>query len=225
MKNTDNRFVATLLKDRRSVRKFNPDFKIEPEKLDLILEAARYSPTSYGVLNQRILVLSNKEIKQEMLPLFFYQDAFLKSSVYLMFIVDKGEYILSETVYKAENYMHVEDSFSKLKIDIANMNGWWDDKFNAKTLSNSTDWSIMQAYISMSAAMIQAEQVEIDTCPHEGFNRDKVDEYLVNHNYISTKETMAIGLALGKADCGHHRPCHYAEKVRKTKEDYIKEIK
>lgn len=52
--------LLELLKKRYSVRKFE-DKKVEKEKLDLILEAARVAPTACNLQPQRILVLDNSE--------------------------------------------------------------------------------------------------------------------------------------------------------------------
>lgn len=49
-----------LVKDRYSVRKFDPR-KIEQEKLDLILEAGRVAPTAVNYQPQRIFALDSEE--------------------------------------------------------------------------------------------------------------------------------------------------------------------
>ncbi len=49
-----------LAKERYSMRKFS-DRKIEKEKLDLILEAGRISPTAVNFQPQRILVIDSEE--------------------------------------------------------------------------------------------------------------------------------------------------------------------
>lgn len=49
-----------LAKERHSVRKFS-DKKVEKEKLDLILEAARLAPTACNLQPQRIFVFNNEE--------------------------------------------------------------------------------------------------------------------------------------------------------------------
>lgn len=49
-----------LVKERYSVRKFS-EKKVEKEKVDLILEAAKLAPTACNLQPQRILVLDNEE--------------------------------------------------------------------------------------------------------------------------------------------------------------------
>ena len=52
--------VRTVVKERFSVRKFS-DRKIEPEKLEAILEAARCAPTAVNYQPQRVYVLESEE--------------------------------------------------------------------------------------------------------------------------------------------------------------------
>jgi nitroreductase len=118
-----NLTIAELLFNRRSARKFQSDYQIKDEDLKLILEAARMAPSSFGILNSRVLAIKNKKMRQEMTPLFFYQQSFTESSVYLLFIVDHGRQILSESVFKAEKYIQSEETMTKYQIDLANIIG------------------------------------------------------------------------------------------------------
>jgi len=212
--------IAELLTNRHSVRKFQPDFQISDQDLDLILEAARMAPSSFGILNSRVIAIKNKQMRQELLPMFFYQEAFVNCSVYLLFIVDKGQYILSESVFKAEKYIKNPETMTKYQIDLANIIGMWDDKFNKQTGFNPEQWSISQAYVSLTAALIQAEQLSIDSTPHEGFKKDQLETFLKSKDLLNPeKETVAIGLALGKVDLSKPH-ANNQEKVRKTKNDY-----
>jgi len=217
--------IAQLLASRHSVRKFQPDFKISDEDLNLILEAARMAPSSFGILNSRVIAIENNQMRRELLPLFFYQESFKQSSAYLLFIVDKGQFILSESIFKAEKYIQSPETMTKYQIDLANIVGMWDDKFNKLTGLNPEQWSIAQAYVSLTAALIQAEQLGIDSTPHEGFKKDQLEAYLATKGYLNPeKETVAIGLALGKADVSKPHAINN-EKVRKTMADYAVIIK
>jgi nitroreductase len=78
----------------------------------------------------------------------------------------------------------------------------------------------MQAYLGLTAALIQAEQLGLDATPHEGFKLQQLEAYLKKHHLLDPEvETVAIGLALGKVDLTKSHP-NNQEKVRKTFEDY-----
>ena len=46
-----------MMKQRRSVKRYNPNRPVEPEKLEQILEAGMYAPSGYGKQSPRIVVV------------------------------------------------------------------------------------------------------------------------------------------------------------------------
>jgi len=58
--------VAEAIKARRSVRSYETNKKIEPEKLRLVLEAARLAPSAYNKQDCRYIVIDNKETLREL---------------------------------------------------------------------------------------------------------------------------------------------------------------
>lgn len=46
-----------MMKQRRSVKRYNPNRPVEPEKLEQILEAGMYVPSGYGKQSPRIIVV------------------------------------------------------------------------------------------------------------------------------------------------------------------------
>ena len=57
--------VLHLMKDRRSIRKFKPD-PIEDEKIEMILEAARWTQSASNRQPWRFIVIKNKKIMEEL---------------------------------------------------------------------------------------------------------------------------------------------------------------
>ena len=59
------------LKWRYAVKAYNPAKKVSQEDVNQIVEAARLAPTSSGLQQYRILVVSNQEIKEKLSPNVF----------------------------------------------------------------------------------------------------------------------------------------------------------
>lgn len=59
------RYLLNLLKNRRTVRKFDPK-KIEKEKLDYILKCALLSPSSHSVTPWNFIVVDDKELLEKL---------------------------------------------------------------------------------------------------------------------------------------------------------------
>lgn len=57
--------VLRAIRERRSVRVFRPD-PIEPEKLEAILEAARWAPSGRNTQPWRFVVVESKEKREEL---------------------------------------------------------------------------------------------------------------------------------------------------------------
>ena len=53
--------VLEILKHRRTIRNYDPDYQIPQEHLDEILNAAQISPTSKDLQEVDFIVLRNKE--------------------------------------------------------------------------------------------------------------------------------------------------------------------
>ncbi|MBS6953183.1 MAG: nitroreductase [Enterocloster asparagiformis] len=51
------------MKQRRSVKRYDPSRGVEPEKLEQILEAGMYAPSGYGKQSPRIVVVQDRETR------------------------------------------------------------------------------------------------------------------------------------------------------------------
>ena len=49
------------------------------------------------------------------------------------------------------------------------------------------DWASKQTYIAMANMMTAAAELDIDSCPLEGFNYRKMNDYLAQHGIIDPK--------------------------------------
>lgn len=51
------------MKQRRSIKRYNPELRVESEKLEQILEAGMYAPSGYGKQSPRIVVVQDQETR------------------------------------------------------------------------------------------------------------------------------------------------------------------
>jgi nitroreductase len=66
---------------------------------------------------------------------------------------------------------------------------------------NLLDWTGKQAYIALAHMMIMAATMDIDSCPIEGFVKDKVDEVLASYQLIDPKvHKVAVMVSFGYRD-------------------------
>jgi len=82
--------VFECIKNRRSIRRFSPD-EIEEEKLDKILDAARWAPSAGNLQARDIIVVRNPEIKKKLMMAALGQDFILEAPVVLVVCANKSK--------------------------------------------------------------------------------------------------------------------------------------
>lgn len=70
---------------RYATKKYDPSKKVSDKDIRTILEAARLAPTSSGLQQYRILVITNQDIKDKMVPIAAGQQIVAEASHVLVF--------------------------------------------------------------------------------------------------------------------------------------------
>ncbi len=148
--------------------------KVSEEKLAGILAATRFSASSYGLQPYSILVVSNKELKEKLGAAAYNQPQLTESSHVLVFCVNK-------TITPNDVTDYIKLIADTRNIPSEALKGFEDailgtiSRLNEDELQN---WSAKQAYIALGTALAAAAELQVDTCPMEGFSRADFDEIL-----------------------------------------------
>ena len=89
-----------LIKNRHSVRGFS-DKKIEPGKLNRIIEAIERAPSAGNLQSYKIYAVHSKETKEELAKAAAYQEFIAQSPVLLVFCADQKQ---AETKYEQRGF-------------------------------------------------------------------------------------------------------------------------
>lgn len=88
----DKKVLLEAMKYRYATKKFDPEKIISDEDFETLLEAARLSPTSFGMEPWKILVIQNRKIREEMMPYGWGARAGLSgASHFVVFLANKRE--------------------------------------------------------------------------------------------------------------------------------------
>ena len=88
----DKKVLLEAMKYRYATKKFDPEKIISDEDFETLLEAARLSPTSFGMEPWKILVIQNRKIREEMMPYGWGARAGLTgASHFVVFLANKRE--------------------------------------------------------------------------------------------------------------------------------------
>lgn len=158
----------------------------------------------------KIIVLQDPEIRQAIRPYAWGADAALQdASHFLVFLARKK----ADITFGSPYLEHITHDIMELPEQAYNMfekayTGFCRDQHKILESDRAAfDWSAKQAYIVMANVLFAAAYLGIDSCPVEGFTKDKVETVLANtyHLYDSEHFGVACMTALGYRGEAPHR--------------------
>jgi len=194
---------------RFATKKFDSEKLLEPEKLDNILESIRKAPTSFGLQPFRVWVIEDKEIKKKMRRFSFMQSQVADASHILVFATR------TDVFDRIDQYIDLAVRASgKSKIALQPIKMAMKGAMASKNAQEKRFWATNQVYIALGFALGAASELEVDSCPLEGFSSKKMDQLLDLPEY----HTSVVMLALGYRAKGPKHP-----KTRFPREDLFVE--
>lgn len=207
----ENKFMDAM-NFRHACKIFDETKKISDEDMRFILECGRKSPSSFGMEAWKFLVITNEELKAKLRPACW--DQVQVTSCSHLVIVLAG--IDSVKVESGE----VEKRFARREMPKESLDmymGLYASHLE-KTLSSDENiycWTAKQTYIASANMMTGAAYMGIDSCPIEGFEKEKVEEIL---ELDTAKFQVALVLPFG------YRLNPQPEQIRLPFEDVVEFI-
>jgi len=160
---------------RHACKIFDETKQINDEEMRYILEAGRKSPSSFGMEGWKFLVITNEALKEKLRPVCWDQVQ-ITSCSHLVIILAAIDSVKVESG-------EVKKRFSRRNMPQESLDFYMDiyAKHLEKTLSSDENiyhWTSKQSYIALGNMMTAAAYIGIDSCPIEGFEKEKVEEIL-----------------------------------------------
>jgi nitroreductase len=160
---------------RHACKIFDDTKKISDEDMLNILEAGRKSPSSFGMEGWKFLVITNEALKAKIRPVCWDQVQ-VTSSSHLVIILAAINNVKVESG-------EVKKRFTRRDMPQESLDFYMDiyAQHLEKTLSSNDNiyhWTSKQTYIALGNMMTAAAYVGIDSCPIEGFEKEKLEEIL-----------------------------------------------
>ena len=178
---TRNEQILEVLTFRHACKRFDADRTIPDSDFQTILEAARLSPTSFGFEPWKMIVLRDETIREKLYPLAWGAQKSLEGASHFVLLLARKE---AGTRYDASFITHMMRDIQQLPQDVLDQRRekfrlFQQDDFALLESSRALfDWASKQTYIVLAQMMIAAAYLGIDSCPIEGFHREKVDALL-----------------------------------------------
>lgn len=193
---------------RYATKRYDSSLKIGQHDIDIIREALRLTPTSYGLQPNKFIFIQDDSIREDLFNAAFHQHA-IKDASHLIVIVSKTNLKESDI----DSYMKNTAFTRDLNLDI--LDGY--SKFLKETLGNKDEkeqliWAQKQAYISLGILIEVCAQLKIDSTPMEGFDVKSFDKILgLSDQELSTTLVVPIGYRHSKDETQHWKKVRKAE--------------
>lgn len=205
----DKNVLLEAMKYRYATKKFDPSKVISDEDFQTILESARLAPTSFGLEPWKILVIQNKDIRNEMMPHAWGAKAGLEgASHFVVFLTRNKEDITFGSPYMDHMLKEVHELpdesyqfYSKAYTAFAT-----EHMHTLDSERTAHDWTARQAYIVMANMMVMAAYMGIDSCPLEGYEPEPMKKILADEwkLYDPAHYNIAVMAAFGyRAEVPH----------------------
>ena len=176
---------------RHACKVFDESKTIPDEQMQYILEAGRTSPSSFGMEGWKFLVITNEALKAKLRPACWNQVQITSCShlVVVLCAIENVKPSSGEPLKRfARRPLSDEQKAGYLELYAKHL---------AQTLSSNENiyqWTSRQTYIALANMMTAAAFIGIDSCPIEGFEKEKVEEILA---LDTSKWQVSVLLPLG----------------------------
>lgn len=179
------------LEFRHACKIFDETKKINDEDMTYILEAGRKAPSSFGMEAWKFLVITNEELKAKLKPVCWDQ-AQITTCSHLVIVLAGIEGVKPESGIPEERFKRREMPQEKLDFYLGLYAGHL--KQTLFSDENIYAWTAKQTIFASQNMMMAAAIKGIDSCPIEGFDKEKVEEVL---GLDTTKYQLSLVLPFG----------------------------
>ncbi len=183
----------TNLDWRKATKSFLKDKKIQPVHINMIKNAIKMAPSSFGLQPFYVKVIEDTSTKEKMRTHGWNQDQFTTAQYVFVFIAN------TNVEKRIDEYMAMSTKGDKSKLEQLKgyeemMRGSFAPHKN--NIEYKKMWAQKQIYIALGFAMAACTELKIDSCPMEGFDAKAFDKILnLPEGHFST-----VVLTLGYED-------------------------
>jgi len=166
--------VIEQLKWRYATKKFDTTKALTKGQLKILKEAFNLTALSYGLQTLKLVIIQNKETREDLVKHSYGQRQVVDAS-HLLVICIQNEINEADVNSHFENIKAIRNTPDAILEPFKNQ---LTSTIKAMPETNKKDWAIRQAYIALGNLMTVCAIEKIDSCPMEGFNPEAYDEAL-----------------------------------------------
>ncbi|MFA6502685.1 MAG: NAD(P)H-dependent oxidoreductase [Candidatus Paceibacterota bacterium] len=206
--------IIQALTWREATKKFNTEKKLTEEQLDTLLEAARLSPSSFGLQPWNLIVVSDPEVRTKLREVSWNQPQITEASRLFVFAAQMPTPELVDAFVA-----NISATRGTPLESLAGLSQMIKGSLEGKSETERLEWAKKQAYLALGVTLTSAAVLGIDACPMEGFDPAKYDEILgLTERGLHTTVIMAVGFRIAA------EAAIASQKVRVPRENLVIEI-
>lgn len=188
---------------RHATKLFDTHKKVSDNDLATLKKAIAMTPTSFGLEPFHVKIITEQAIKDQIQPVSWNQPQVGTCSHLLVFCAR------TDVKARIDQYFDIAsggnaDVREKMKGYEDMMRGYFADKDEVFV----SQWARNQAYISHGFALAALAELQIDSCPMEGFDPTAVDKILDLPGHLKSVVMLPIGY---RTEDPHHGKVRFPE--------------
>ena len=203
---------------RHACKQFDPDKKIGADDFNLILEAARLSPSSFGIEPWRFVVIQNPTLRAQLKEVAWGAQGHLPSASHYVAILCRKDDMRFDSAY-VEHFMRDVQKLSEesIKGRRERLQKFQENDMHLLDSQRTLfDWACRQGYIALGNMMTTAALLGIDSCAIEGFDQEGAERVLADAGVLAPGQFgLAVMVAFG------YRINPQPVKTRQAQEDVV----
>lgn len=180
--------TISAIRERRSVKHFDPHYEMSEAEINGLLELALLSPTSFNMQNWRFVVVTDPAQKDALCAAAWNQAQVKEASITVLLCADLNAHVGGER-YWVNAPQPIQDMLVPMIEPFYNDNP-----------QLQRDEAMRSVGIAAQTLMLAAKAMGYDSCPMIGFDPVKVGEIISLHENHCIGMMLTIGKALKDAN-------------------------
>lgn len=175
--------TITAIRERRSVKHYDPNHEMSEAEINGLLELALLSPTSFNMQNWRFVVVTNQAEKESICAAAWNQAQVKEASITILLCAD-----LNAHKDGKRYWIHAPEPVREMLVPMIG-------PFYEGNTQMQRDEAMRSVGIAAQTLMLAAKAMGYDSCPMIGFDPAKVGE-IVN---LPENHVIGMMLTIGKS--------------------------
>lgn len=165
--------IINALKWRYAAKKFDATRTIPDKVIEIIKKCFNLTASSYGLQPVKLLIVSDKSVLQELVPISSNQQQVSQASHLCVFCVETN----IDEAYIRSYFENIKSIRNTPDAVLSSFRDSLISSFGTKSSLEIFNWGAKQAYLALGNMLTVCATQKIDACPMEGFDPVAYDKY------------------------------------------------